>query len=444
MKLSAYSLTHDMPQDDMLVSVNFLTGKVIVFENEARKRFLQFSKNSWRDDPECEAILHENGILIDELTDEQEVMRELKKRIIDQPDELMLIIFVTEDCNFRCKYCCENHLNIALIKETQDNIIKFLDKNLHKYKKLRVEWFGGEPLLHPSIIDDLSARMLRKCKENRVQYYSTITTNGYFLNADMLTRMRHNNIYSYQVTIDGLKHTHDSQRVLRNGAGTWDKIISNLLDIKQNVKSNLFSIMIRTNITHEIFNYHEEYLNFLRENFASDKRFHFLWKLAEDWGNMDDENKDILCGLEEYRQVVKKANENHLRNRFLRKTISPGGRICEVAKKNSLIIFSDGMVGKCSRKLDLNTTLIGDISQLNINSEQFLSKTITGMQSESCKSCVKAPLCLDSRCPFIDVNNCGYDIDDIGFTLECIAKTDDSCIHIKNFEDHERSRVCYG
>ena len=58
---------------------------------------------------------------------------------------------------------------------------------------------------------------------------------------------------AHTVSIDGIKETHDKQRVLANGEGTYDTIMSNLLDIKNKTKSAIQKIIIRTNVSKDIY-----------------------------------------------------------------------------------------------------------------------------------------------------------------------------------------------
>lgn len=54
-------------------------------------------------------------------------------------------------------------------------------------------------------------------------------------------------ITEYQVTIDGLPAIHDRQRFLLNGEKTFEVIMDNLKEIKENIKSSTITFLIRTN-----------------------------------------------------------------------------------------------------------------------------------------------------------------------------------------------------
>lgn len=429
-RISIYGQALDLPAEKQLVIVNYLKGKIDIYEGYAREKVLAYLEGNPVEECVLDCLFN-SGYLVDSNIDETQELKCLKEQIINQEETLLLIIYVTEKCNFRCVYCCEEYQLSSLDPSVQDDVLLFIEIALDKHRHLQIEWFGGEPLLHPEIIINMSTRILDICKEKKVSYTANITTNGYFLSPELLITLTKLHVISYQITIDGMSSTHDQQRMLCDGRGTWDKIIGNLRGIRDQVKTNLFNIMIRTNITYPIYQQHHEYIDFLKREFNSDKRFHFVWKLAEDWGNIEDRDKEILCGPEEYMTVVKLANKYNLRNRFISKSLIPGGRICETSKKNSLVIFPDGKVGKCARKVCPDQSIIGTVKDLIQKPKIYTSIVLTNqIDNERCTSCKMAPLCLGSSCPFTKKCLCGYELDHIDFLLESIAKTDDICKHI--------------
>lgn len=424
-KLSKY--LHICETDNELLAVNFLTGGIIIFEgalkNTAKQYFEEFpNRQEWI----YEKDLFNKQILISSAINEEAQLQEVKNKVINQTDTLSLIIFVTEQCNFRCKYCCETFQNGNISQDIMDKIISFLCDHLFHYKKLHIDWFGGEPLLAINEITYLSNAILGLCKKYHVRYHSSITTNAYFLNSKTLLKLKNLHILNYQITVDGLKNVHDRQRVLLNQNGTWDTIIHNLRDIRDNTKSNTFNIMIRTNISKNIQNEYKEYIDFLNKEFGKDRRFHFLWKLAEDWGNIDEETKEMLCGIEAYKDVVHESNSKKLRSRMLSISMKAGGRICETSKKNALVIFSNGVIGKCARNECPEKSHLGTIDDLINNPSVMLNATAFRIKS-GCHGCDREPLCLDASCPYAEASPCGFEMDDINFMLSTIAISDDLC-----------------
>jgi len=166
---------------------------------------------------------------------------------------LSLYILPTEQCNFRCKYCYETFPDLKMPKSIQDGIIRYVARNISKYKVLHVEWFGGGPLLALDVIEYISNVLLEICKKNGVVYYAAMTTNAYLLDLECFRRLKRCRVLSYQITADGVKQTHDNQRALASGAGTYDRIMRNLTQIQQNIKTLCLDITIRVNISKAVY-----------------------------------------------------------------------------------------------------------------------------------------------------------------------------------------------
>ena len=143
---------------------------------------------------------------------------------------LRIIILAHGDCNFRCKYCYEKFVDCT-IESQKSSILKFVKNKFEQYqfKDIHVSWFGGEPLLGYRDILDISKALIELSSTYGIRYHSDMTTNGYLLNSRTLSRLvTECQVQSYQITVDGTKEGHDNQRVLKNGHGSYDRIIKNL------------------------------------------------------------------------------------------------------------------------------------------------------------------------------------------------------------------------
>ena len=184
------------------------------------------------------------GIVVD--FDEREYIKSSLLFTYNRSRSVQVIIAPSLVCNFNCPYCFESHLDKNVMsREVQDKVINFL-KNLISYswkRQLDVTWYGGEPLLHPEIIEYISNPVISFCENRGINYTAGILTNGYFFNqknVDLLNRCKVNRA---QITIDGLEKNHDLTRHLFNGKGSFKQIIDNLNSIKFNG-----SISIRNDI----------------------------------------------------------------------------------------------------------------------------------------------------------------------------------------------------
>lgn len=98
---------------------------------------------------------------------------------------LQLTIMPSYTCNFNCTYCFQKHISKAIMtSETAHNILLFVEKNIHKFDGIYVEWFGGEPLVAKSIVLKMHIELRKLAIKNKKPYVARITTNGYELDLD--------------------------------------------------------------------------------------------------------------------------------------------------------------------------------------------------------------------------------------------------------------------
>ena len=214
--------------------------------------------------------------------------------------ELVLTILPTGKCNFKCPYCFESDKSFcrtAMTMEKQNTLLKFVQKVIPKHKSLTIGWFGGEPLLEPQIIKYLSENLIRMCNARFLPYSSEITTNGFFLDEktfDMLYKLK---IYSYQITIDGVKEHHDKYRIARNGKGTYDIIMSNLLRIKNSRHYKFALILLRVNVLKDSFERFDEFIYYISTTFGDDPRFKITFMPVADFsgGNNNVETEKVTA-----------------------------------------------------------------------------------------------------------------------------------------------------
>ena len=68
--------------------------------------------------------------------------------------------------------------NEKMYIQNADAVVKYIIDNWN-HDLFNINWFGGEPLMAPDIIDYISEQL----EANEVKYISRITTNGVLLNS---------------------------------------------------------------------------------------------------------------------------------------------------------------------------------------------------------------------------------------------------------------------
>ncbi|MBT41294.1 MAG: radical SAM protein, partial [Idiomarina sp.] len=165
------------------------------------------------------------------------------------PSIFSLILFPTEQCNFRCVYCYED-FELPKMKPWIVAAIKDLIKTrAEQIDVLNLSWFGGEPLMAKSVIYEISEYAMSIAQEKNIAISGSMTTNAYTLDIETLSRLVASNQSRFQVSIDGDAETHNKTRVKANGGPTFDRIWHNLVEAS---KTDLnFQFLLRLHVTDE-------------------------------------------------------------------------------------------------------------------------------------------------------------------------------------------------
>ena len=329
---------------------------------------------------------------------------------------LRLVIHTSKACNFRCKYCYL-HFNDDALEDNnirydiQEGIINFVRNNIQNFSAVHVDWFGGEPLLAISAIQSVSEKLIDICRKARKPYEAVITTNGYLLtpsNIDILIKAK---VRHFAITIDGVKEQHDSLRVLKNGNGTFDKIISNLIYIRDNIKTRTISISLRSNITLDAVDSLDNYYNYYNRIFGNDSRFYLFVRPVKDLGGdrvnqissllFQKNNIDFCVVLDKLSSIIDKIKFDA---NFM--DLSVGGIRCFANNKNRYTIGIDGMVSKCDESVpDVWVGNLDKFGRMQMDTTKLNEWMKTSQVSKKCDECFYSCCCFMDPCPKSRVNS---------------------------------------
>ena len=388
-------------KEDGIAIFNTRTGKMArCFHGDAKivEEHLSQKYIEWSHDNQYIVPMYKNGLLVDYNLDEISEMIDKEK---DSKFEncLRLILLPTEQCNFRCVYCYERFRREKMTAKTQAAIVKYIEDNIHKYNGLILNWFGGEPTEAMDVIENLSVKLIDVCKKNKKAYNAGITTNGYNLTYEIFKKLKKLHVTEYQVTIDGLASIHNAQRVMADGAPTFDVIINNLLAIKNNCKSSAITFVLRTNFSKNMLNNVDEFCKFLDKYFSNDKRFKYFWQMVGDYGYVKTEEvRNIFGQSKDYKWLIENYTERIV-NDYTQALYGPDGGVCYALKRNQLLIDAAGEIRKCTCDLESEMNHFGTIG-VNFDGakhEDWLNSRAISRDSQ-CYFCKKRPLCHNRPC----------------------------------------------
>ncbi|MCI9303724.1 radical SAM/SPASM domain-containing protein [Clostridium sp.] len=385
-----------------LLIINTYSNKMLRISKENEDEVLKILNNDLKiTNKNLVKKMLDTGIIVKSDINEMKIVKDEIEKSIYGYDFMNLTIVPTDACNFNCKYCYQqdqvHYMSDTVIK----SLMKFVSVNIYNYKHLSLNWFGGEPLICKDKVINISSEIKNICKKNKVNFIGSITTNGSELDISTFNKLIRNNILFYQITIDGINKTHNKYRRFKNGQESFDTIINNLRDIRDNIKLKVFQIAIRVNLTKEIDKYREDFLKFYKSEFGDDRRFYLYLERVKDWGGVKIENiKNEIINKESdiLLKWMNRATELNIQlPRFYE--YNKYQSICDGSKKNGFIVNYDGSLNKCTLAIydeefkDLNN--IGNINNSldKVNIKKSNLWTGLNKREKDCFNCSVLPFC---------------------------------------------------
>lgn len=223
---------------------NTLSKAVIELTEDYKKRIINKEIETFTTD-ELNYLL-DKGIAVDDIIDEIGLLRYRSNIAKNSVEEMEFVVAPTMMCNFACTYCFETPRQGSMSAEVENKVYEFIKRktSIEANKRVHIIWFGGEPLMYPDIVFRLNKRIYDHCEKEGKKLKADIITNGYFLTKTVIQGLVSAHIGHVQVTLDGDKCVHDKRRVLHDGSGTYNRILSNLsgfsgTDITVTVRMNI-------------------------------------------------------------------------------------------------------------------------------------------------------------------------------------------------------------
>ena len=313
---------------------------------------------------------------------------------------ITLTICPTLGCNFDCPYCFEDHRAGKMSPETQDQVVQLAQKMLRSFgaRQLRVSWYGGEPLLAPDVIESLSVRLMDLAEREGVKYSAGIITNGYLLDGKNVRLLERCKVDTAQITLDGLKETHDRTRHLAGGGGTFGRICENIRDNRMS---------FRVDMRHNVY---EDNLNDVETIRA------FVEQLAQESGNNLRYYPALVCDNEIMKKRSKTLSTLQDKSEAAQLTLAieadrymaKRGTYCDANLLSSVCVDDTGRLYCCWEDVDKPEKSFADASTWDPDSP-FASadhpdmlasyvNTCCPVPDPECRECLWLPMCCGG-CP---------------------------------------------
>lgn len=382
-KKSKYNIF--VPYKNGTIVFNCLSGAIGNFDDDTLTRY----ENENLNEKEIEILL-QKGILIDK------DYNELDKINCDRCDGIKgnnfkhFRIWPTSACNARCYYCFEKgiiHENMSL--ETAEKVVKFIDDRLNNNDILKIEWFGGEPLLKTDIIDFIYDKLKKICKDKNCSLYSSIISNGSLVDEKLAYKMKNEwEIGRIQITLDGYEKEYNDAKNYCNPKKYNFKTVINSIKYLANQGMH---VTIRMN--YDTSNYESlcKLINYLHDELIDYKNIsYYVYPL---WSSIEENAEGSFSSNAQADDNLLKLFELLVKNKM--GSVSNIARLnykqhsCQAWSENSLTILPDGKISKCCESY--NQTL-GDVDNGITNKESY-KFWVNPNLDEKCIECVYLPLC---------------------------------------------------
>lgn len=401
MKISRYNFQFQDRSQNYVI-YNSVTGKKL----KIGKHTLDELKNLASD---VDIVnLKKLGFLFEE--DEREVLKRKFNNCKIQHKKFSLTISLCNNCNFACTYCyeidagCLHNNKVAMTERTEKQIIQYIRNIMNEYEEIVICWFGGEPLLCFDTIKRLTNEINLLAEEKKCKVTYEMVSNGYLLDREVAEFFSNQNFSNVQITLDGDEHVHDCYRILKNGQGTFSRILKNIESV-----CDLITIVVRINVNRSNIESIKNLLTLLKKRNLN-KKIYVYFSPVENFGEGDVE--DVLSS-KEFSHIHLELVEYAESLDFNQQTIVDIHKCtyCGINVESSFYVNYKGDLYKCEHLMALERDSVGNIfGDINRSS---LCKFIkySPFEYEDCLKCKLLPKCWGGcmfKREYIKKNECPY------------------------------------
>jgi uncharacterized protein len=333
-------------------------------------------------------------MLVNDDADELGVLERRYRTSTADHSSFGLTIVSSLGCNFDCPYCFEDKPAAILDAETERLLMEVLEAQLETIERFHVTWYGGEPLLARDRIDSLSQGFIQRTKASGAGYDAAIVTNGYLLTPDVARRLKALKVRRAQITLDGPAETHDRMRPLRNGRGTFDVVLDNVVAC-----ADLLPISIRVNLDASNVGEYLRLLDLLVERDLPGRVTVYPGQIVaypDQAGAPSETYRPHCFTMPEFAEVERAfLAEAYARGLARPELPKPIGSPCTAVRTNELVVGARGELYKCYDNVGDPREVIGHLRSWQDPNDRVLKwLRYDPFADEGCRSCIALPTCM--------------------------------------------------
>jgi uncharacterized protein len=335
-----------------------------------------------------------------------------------------LCLLVAQACNLACEYCfagggdySEKNKPIMDIDTIKIIIDKYFDHNSRNKSEIKIQFFGGEPLLSK----DLIAKAIEYSEEKRKSYNFGVSygliTNGTLIDNDIKKLMDNYNLM-LRISLDGDKQVNDKfRRFKTSNKSVYETTIDNISKYsidKNKIEIAMTYVDLNTNIVSSIKSLVNEGFRLFTIN--------PLVKNDDLYANFESQEMIYESLVKQLKDVVDYVTESSKNGRVIHvefidknmKQFYKPSRLGDIKKikcsagSRNLVINTKGEIYPCDLLLYDSNYKLGDITAEGIRTVDFYKQfNIEQLKKENCidcKDCYMRFMC-KGKCPYRTIEN---------------------------------------
>lgn len=343
-------------------------------------------------------FLKENWFLVPADFAERKLADQIRSllKLFDKRDQGFSIytVFTTMECNARCFYCYERYskklpMSDSIVNKVSDFIVK-----THLQGKIKLRWFGGEPLYNVKVIDRISERL----SSEKLDFSSTMVSNGYLFTDSLIINAKVKwHLKRVQITLDGTERIYNrSKSFIYKNVNAYQRVIDNISKL---INNEIF-VQIRLNVSQENVADLLVLLENLKKQFGSNKYlFVYCFPLIRfDAKNKVPKNDEVTDMAESLKVINRKIEFLGFKSKNLKVPIGPLSNMCIADNPEAITILPSGNIGKCEHYSDEH--FIGNVDSCIYDTDEVNKMSEPSDRISECDNCLCYPDCfLLKLCP---------------------------------------------
>jgi len=385
----------ECPVDDGFLILNTITYELLFLNNEEIKLF----KNPDINNETVKYLIEQYFLVPDEFDDKKFANQVIDTRlqiqnIYTNPPLSFFVILTTTGCNARCFYCFEQGAKVSnMTEKTAHDVADFIKRK--GADKIKIQWFGGEPLVNIKAIDTIS----KDLTEKNVNFTSTMVSNGYLLDEEAIEKAV--NLWKLeriQITLDGTEEIYNKIKnyVYKDVSSPFYRVLNNIENaLKANIQINIRLNMDEHN-AEDLF----ELSKILVERFSKyENCYVYVVRLFEDTCSkiknraVEDRHKLIENSMKVQNFINERMSVPKMEK--MDKAVN-NPNTCMACSDKATMIVPDGHLGKCEHFID--SDFYGSIYSDEIDLKKIARYKERDVICANCNECNLKSLCLHLKC----------------------------------------------